>query len=132
MRHFRIILPLLLLVAIPSLTAESEDWLNAEDTPAKITLLSNRRTLAITNGSTKQFSGYEFGCVSITSSEVARKLRFIKVSLNPGQSSFGDLDNYYEGIDICKKLASKFAVIKVDFADGESWHYATPKKQQRP
>jgi hypothetical protein len=104
-------------------TTEQLEWyVPYESSPLKVSLLANRFTLALTNNSEGVVLRYEIGCVSKSSRKVILgSVQTTSVSLNPKQSSFGNLDGFAELIDKCKKLHSLVPITSVSFADGSYW-----------
>lgn len=102
---------------------EELKWLNLPDTPLEFSLLDNKYTLALTNVSDMATVKHTLGCVIRESHKVARKLRTITVTLEPGQSSAGNLDSYASEFAACQTSHSALSVIRVTFADGHSWRH---------
>ncbi len=125
MKRWIYILGLWFLCLQAGYSAESQEqrWLNLPDSPLKFALLANEYTLSLTNVSNKEIQKLTLGCADRVSGNLTRKLRNVTISLDPGESSAGNLDSYLNDFAACKVSHSSLAVIRVTFAGGASWKY---------
>jgi hypothetical protein len=114
------LLGFLLISALTATGADKEGWVNLPGTPLKFSLLANRYTLSLTNVSKKVIRKHTLGCVK-TPTQSIHKLRKVTVTLEPGKSSFGNLDSYQKDLAACQASDSALAVVNVTFTDGEVW-----------